>query len=186
MASTDPLVWIDCEMTGLDPDSDTIMSIACFITDAELNLYDDKGFEVVIHHEQEDLDRMGQWCTEQHGKSGLTQACLESTTSATQAATDLLAYIQNCVPRARVALLAGNSVHADKSFLAKPPYKAVVDYLHYRILDVSSIMEGARRWAPELVKGAPKKLKLHDAREDILESIQEARYYRDTLFWNNR
>jgi oligoribonuclease len=170
-------------MTGLDYDNDTIMSIACFVTDSDLNLLDEEGFEVVIHHSEEDLNKMGEWCTKHHGKSGLTQACINSTTTPEQAAAGLLEYIQKYVPKARTALLAGNSVHADKAFLIKPPYKAVIDHLHYRILDVSSIKEAARRWAPaEDMKKLPKKKMLHEARADILESIVEAKFYRETFF----
>ncbi|KAF2444922.1 oligoribonuclease-like protein [Karstenula rhodostoma CBS 690.94] len=183
MASKDPLVWIDCEMTGLDPDNETIMSLACFITDHDLNILDEDGYEAIIHHSKKDLDRMGEWCTKHHGDSGLTEACIDSTTTAEQAAENLLQYIKKHVPNARSALLAGNSVHADKSFLVKQPYSVVTDYLHYRILDVSSIKEAARRWAPpEVLKKAPKKKMLHEARADILESIEEAKYYRSAFF----
>jgi len=170
-------------MTGLDPDQDTIMSIACFMTDSDLNLLDDQGFEAVIHHEKEELDRMGEWCTKHHGDSGLTAACISSTTSHAEAAEQLLAYIRSYIPKARTALLAGNSVHADKNFLVKPPYKPIIDHLHYRILDVSSIKEAAKRWAPEEdMKKAPKKKMLHEARADILESIEEAKFYRIMFF----
>jgi oligoribonuclease len=170
-------------MTGLDPEHDTIMSLACFVTDYDLTLLDEHGYEVVVHHSKEDLDRMGEWCTKHHGDSGLTQACLESRTTAAEAAEGLLRYIKMHVPTSRVALLAGNSVHADKSFLVKHPYNAITDYLHYRILDVSSIKEAARRWAPtDVLKRIPRKKMLHEARADILESITEARFYREAFF----
>ncbi|KAF1837355.1 oligoribonuclease-like protein [Decorospora gaudefroyi] len=178
-----PLVWIDCEMTGLDTDKDTIMSLAAFVTDADLNILDEAGYEAIIHHDKEQLDRMGEWCTSHHGQSGLTQACIDSTTTAEQAAEGLLSYIKKYVPERRTGLLAGNSVHADKSFLVKQPYKVVIDHLHYRILDVSSIKEAARRWAPkDMLKKNPRKQMLHEARADILESIEEARYYREAFF----
>jgi oligoribonuclease len=170
-------------MTGLDPEIDTIMSIACFVTDHNLNHFDEHGFEAIVHHSKDDLDRMGEWCTRQHGASGLTRACLDSTTTAEEAAEALLRYITKYVPRRRTGLLAGNSVHADKSFLAKQPYSAVVEHLHYRIMDVSSIKEAARRWAPkEILQKIPQKSMLHEARADILESIEEARFYRDAFF----
>jgi oligoribonuclease len=170
-------------MTGLDPDTETIMSLACFVTDHDLNILDEDGYEAIIHHSKERLDCMGEWCTEHHGDSGLTAACVNSTTTAEQAAEGLLQYIKQHVPNARSALLAGNSVHADKSFLVKQPYNVITDYLHYRILDVSSIKEAARRWAPpEVLKKAPKKKMLHEARADILESIEEARFYREAFF----
>ena len=170
-------------MTGLDPSSDTILSLACFITDHNLNLLDPTGYEAIIKHTKEDLDSMGEWCTTHHGASGLTAACLSSTTTPAQAAEGLLQYIKAYVPKARTALLAGNSVHADRSFLVKPPYDAVIEHLHYRILDVSSLKEAARRWAPsEALKNIPKKKMLHEARADIVESIEEARFYRDAFF----
>jgi oligoribonuclease len=170
-------------MTGLDTDNDTIMSLAAFVTDADLNLLDDTGYEAVIHHDKEQLDRMGEWCTSHHGSSGLTQACIDSTTTAEEAAEGLLAYIKKYAPERRIALLAGNSVHADKSFLVKQPWKPITDHLNYRILDVSSIKEAARRWAPkETLKKIPRKQMLHEARADILESIAEAKYYREAFF----
>jgi oligoribonuclease len=170
-------------MTGLDTENDTIMSLAAFVTDADMNLLDEDGYEAVIHHTKEQLDRMGEWCTSHHGQSGLTQNCLDSTTTAEQAAEGLLAYIKRYVPERRTGLLAGNSVHADKSFLVKQPYQIVTNYLHYRILDVSTIKEAARRWAPkEVLKKIPRKQMLHEARADILESIEEARFYRETFF----
>ncbi|KAF2133150.1 oligoribonuclease-like protein [Dothidotthia symphoricarpi CBS 119687] len=178
-----PLVWIDCEMTGLDTDNDTIMSLAVFVTDSDLTVLDEEGYEAIIHHTKEELDRMGEWCTRHHGQSGLTQACLDSTTTPEEAAEGLLGYIKKYVPERRTGLLAGNSVHADKSFLVKPPYKIVTDHLHYRIMDVSSIKEAARRWAPkETLKKIPRKKMLHEARADILESIEEARFYREAFF----
>jgi oligoribonuclease len=170
-------------MTGLDTEHDTIMSLAVFVTDADLNLLEEAGYEAVIHHSKEQLDRMGEWCTSHHGQSGLTQNCLDSTTTAEQAAEGLLEYIKQFVPERRTGILAGNSVHADKSFLVKQPYKVVIDHLNYRLLDVSSIKEAARRWAPkDVLKKIPRKQMLHEARADILESIEEARFYRETFF----
>lgn len=170
-------------MTGLDTANDTIMSLAAFVTDADLNLLDEKGYEAVIHHEKERLDQMGEWCTKHHGQSGLTQACLDSSTTAEQAAEGLLEYIKKFVPERRTALLSGNSVHADQKFLVQLPYKIVTDHLHYRIMDVSTIKEAARRWAPkETLKKIPRKQMLHEARADILESIEEARFYRNVFF----
>lgn len=170
-------------MTGLDTDTDTIMSLAAFVTDADLKILDEEGYEAIIHHSQEELDRMGEWCTKHHGQSGLTQSCLDSSTTAEEAAEGLLRYIKKYVPEGRTALLAGNSVHADKSFLVKPPYNAITEHLHYRILDVSSIKEAARRWAPkDALKRIPRKQMLHEARADILESIEEARFYREAFF----
>ncbi|KAL1968351.1 hypothetical protein VTN77DRAFT_1880 [Rasamsonia byssochlamydoides] len=181
--STAPLVWIDCEMTGLDPETDQILQICCFITDAQLQLLEPNGFEVVIHHPQSTLDAMSQWCIDTHGRSGLTAAVLASTTTPSTAAAELLAYIKRFVPEPRTALLAGNSVHADRAFLSKGPYAQVLEWLHYRILDVSTIKEAVRRWgSDELLQNAPPKREVHLAKDDILESIEEMRYYRDRLF----
>lgn len=184
--STEPLVWIDCEMTGLDPTRETIMSLACFITDHNLNLLDDKGYEAIVHHDQERMDAMGPWCQDHHGASGLTQACLSSTTTAEQAADGLMAYILRYAPERRRALLAGNTVHADRSFLVREPWTKITNHLHHRLLDVSAIKEAARRWAPEdVLKKSPQKAGKHEARADILESIAEAKFYRETFFTGN-
>lgn len=170
-------------MTGLDPDRDTIMSLACFVTDYELNLLDANGFEAVIHHSQEQVESMGEWCRKHHGTSGLSDACLISTTTARSAADDLLTYVTSLVPQRRQALLAGNSVHADRMFLAKEPWANLLDHLHHRILDVSSIKEAARRWSAEsILKNSPRKAGKHEAKADILESIDEARYYKAMIF----
>lgn len=172
-------------MTGLDVERDTIMSISCFITNAQLELLDDQGFDAIIHHDKSTLDQMNEWCINTHGESGLTAATIASSTTPEAAANDLLDYIKKHINEPRRSLLAGNSVHCDKEFLKKPPYNRVLEYLGYRILDVSSIKEAARRWAPEeiLIK-TPKKKGLHQAREDILESIEEAKFYRNVFFKN--
>ena len=170
-------------MTGLDPETETIMSLACFITDHELNLLDETGYEAIIHHSQEQMDAMGPWCKDHHGASGLTKACLSSSTTAETAADELLQYIQKHAPDRRRALLAGNTVHADKGFLVKKPWTKVIRHLHHRILDVSTLKEAARRWAPEeILKQSPQKAGKHEARPDILESIEEARFYRRMFF----
>ena len=170
-------------MTGLDIDNDHIISISCFITDAQMNLLDDQGFDIVVHLDNSTLDGMGEWCTRTHSESGLIAASVTSTITPQAAAESLLQYIKKHVPKPKTGLLAGNSVHADKAFLRKPPYLAVMNHLHYRILDVSTIKEAARRWAPaEVLNEVPKKKGLHQAREDILESIEEAKFYRDVFF----
>ncbi|KAI9371892.1 ribonuclease H-like domain-containing protein [Aspergillus egyptiacus] len=181
--SSDPLVWIDCEMTGLDPKTDQILQICCFITDAQLNLLDPTGFETVIHQPQSLLDSMSQWCVDTHGRTGLTARVQNSTVTPEAAAAELLAYIQRYIPEPRTAMLAGNSVHADRAFLACGPYAAVLEWLHYRIVDVSTIKEVVKRWGgEEMLLGVPAKKEVHEAREDILESIEEMRYYRRVLF----
>ncbi|KAK3941818.1 oligoribonuclease [Diplogelasinospora grovesii] len=178
----DALVWIDCEMTGLDPDSDVIIEIFCLITDGQLELLDESGWGTIVHQPKERMDMMDDWCTRVHGNSGLTSAVIESDVTPEQAADELLAYIQKHVSQRGVALLAGNSVHADRAFLRKEPYKQVIDYLHYRILDVSSLKEAALRWCPKIAGAAPEKKGLHKAKQDILESIEEARFYKSVIF----
>lgn len=170
-------------MTGLDTENDQILQICCFITDAQLQLLEPNGFEVVVHHPDSTLDTMSPWCIDVHGRTGLTAAVRASTTSANAAADSLLAYIQRYVPSPRTGLLAGNSVHADKSFLVREPYAKIMEHLHYRIIDVSTIKEAARRWgSEELLKQVPPKREVHLARDDILESIAEMKYYQENLF----
>ncbi|OAL34049.1 ATP-dependent Clp protease ATP-binding protein subunit ClpB [Fonsecaea nubica] len=155
------------------------MSIACIITTADLAPLDTEGFEAVIFHTPEQLSRMSEWCVETHGNSGLTQACLVSSTSAEEAATKLLAYIKHYIPEPGRALLAGNSIHADRAFLAIPPWNVILQHLHYRLFDVSAMKEMVRRWASDSVlMAAPRKELKHTARADVLESIQEAQYYK--------
>ncbi|EXJ86657.1 hypothetical protein A1O3_03610 [Capronia epimyces CBS 606.96] len=169
-------------MTGLDPKTDTIMSIACILTTSDLQPLDPGGFEAVIHHTAAQMSAMSEWCVRTHGATGLTQRCLTSTTSAQVAADALLTYIKRYIPEPGRALLAGNSIHADKAFLMVPPYNVVLDHLHYRLFDVSATKEMIRRWArPEVLERAPRKQLVHSAREDVLESIEEARYYKTLI-----
>lgn len=170
-------------MTGLDYDNDEIIQIACFITDADLNILDAEGFETVVHQSEERMNAMDEWCRKTHAKSGLTTAVIGSDVTAEAAAENLLAYVKKYVPDRRKALLAGNTVHADRAFLRRKPYSQVVEHLHHRILDVSAIKEAARRWSSdEVLKASPQKRGLHEAKADILESIEEAKYYRDVFF----
>lgn len=169
-------------MTGLNPDSDEIIEIFCIITDGKLNVLDPEGWGTVVHQTQERMDQMDDWCTRTHAGSGLTAAVVASTVTPQQAADELLAYIQKYVPD-RGALLAGNSVHADRAFLRKEPYRKVTRHLHHRLLDVSAIKEAAKRWSPEgTLKEVPMKRGLHQAKTDILESIEEARFYMERIF----
>lgn len=169
-------------MTGLDPEKEEIIEIFCLITDKNLNLLDEHGWGTVIHQPKSRMDQMDEWCIRTHGQSGLTAEVIASSVTPEQAADGLLSYVKKYAPETRTALLAGNSVHADKSFLVKGPYRKVMDHLHYRILDVSSIKEAARRWCPEVSAKAPRKKTLHKAKDDILESIEEARYYKEAIF----
>ena len=170
-------------MTGLDPETDHILQISCIITDAQLTPLDPTGFDTTIHVPDSVLSAMNEWCINTHARTGLTASVRASTTTPDDAASSLLAYIKQYIPEPRRGVLAGNSVHADRGFLAQGPYRAVLEHLHYRILDVSSFKEGVRRWGGrELLERVPGKREVHLARDDILESIAEARFYRDVLF----
>ncbi|KAJ2162234.1 hypothetical protein GGF46_000851 [Coemansia sp. RSA 552] len=179
-ADTAPMVWIDCEMTGLDPQQDTIIEIACIVTDAELNVLE-RGDDIVIHQSQQVMDAMGDWCKEHHGHSGLTQSVLASTVTMAEAEASVLALVKRHCPRPRTGVLAGNSVHADRAFLSRYMPKLTA-YLHYRIIDVSTVKELARRWNPRVLAAAPAKKTAHRALDDIAESIEELRHYREQLF----
>jgi oligoribonuclease len=170
-------------MTGLDVVNDEIIQIACFVTDYDLNLLDEEGLELVVSQTKERMDQMDEWCTKTHAKTGLTERVLLSNITPEYAANALISYVQELIPEPGKAILAGNSVHYDKEFLRRQPYGKFLDHLHHRILDVSSIKEAARRWSDlNLLKQIPRKKGTHEARQDILESIEEARFYRDTIF----
>lgn len=182
-------------MTGLDPRVDRILEIACFVTDANLNLLDPAGFHATVTTPVATLDAMGSWCREHHDVSGLSAAAADPACSAPAptVAAAIGAYIRRLVPQSRTALLAGSSVHADRQFLAADGadtaaggvwQAAVLDWLHpYRLLDVSAWKEGVARWASdELLAAAPRKKGVHRASDDVLESISEMRFYRQALF----
>jgi oligoribonuclease len=165
-------------MTGLNPRTDSILSLSCLLTTASLQLLDPKGFHTTIHHPASTLSAMSPWCLTTHTATGLVSACSASTTSAPTAAAALLAYIESHIPEQGVALLAGNSIHMDRAFLSYEPWDRVLAHLHYRVLDVSSIKEAVRRWAPDRVVGAvPRKVGAHTAEGDVLESLEEVRFY---------
>ncbi|GEQ66747.1 hypothetical protein JCM33374_g410 [Metschnikowia sp. JCM 33374] len=174
-----PLVWIDCEMTGLDISKDHIIEICCIITDGNLNIIDADGYESTVYVPKKTLDNMNEWCVTHHGESGLTAKILanpQQTLAKVQQ--ELLEYIQSYISEPRTSLLAGNSVHMDKFFMMKE-FPQVIDHLHYRLVDVSSIMEIGYRHNPSLMKLFPKKKGAHTAKSDILESIEQLRWYRD-------
>ena len=173
------VLTLTTQMTGLNAKTDSILSISCYITDSHLNLLDDRGYHATISTPKAKLDGMNEWCTDTHTASGLVAACQSaSAITADQAATELLEYVKKHVPEQRKALLAGNSVHADKNFLVEQPWSLVIEHLHYRILDVSAIKEAVRRWcSDEVINNAPTKKLAHTADEDIMESIEEAQYY---------
>ena len=218
-------------MTGLDPTSDTILSIACYLTTAQLDLITPRPFTAIIYHDPANspsFANMSAWCRDTHGRSGLSEAVQvpplsdtaaytnvtayhdnkgeiendddeqrkekqqqqqqqqqQGTMTAQQAAVALHDYITTHISTPRIALLAGNSIHADRSFLLKDPWSLVLSYLHpYRLLDVSALKEAARRWVrdEEVLRKTPVKRGLHEAEADIYESIEEARYYRKAIF----
>ncbi len=175
----DRIVWIDCEMTGLDFKNDLLVEIACVITDAELNEIDE-GFQVVIKAPQEKLDQMDPVVVSMHTESGLLPE-ISNGVSLEQAEAALFDYISDRVPEANKAPLAGSSVHVDRIFLQRDMPR-VDSYLHYRIIDVSSIKELTRRWYPKLYFASPVKIGNHRALGDIRDSIIELRYYREVVF----
>jgi oligoribonuclease len=176
----DRLVWIDCEMTGLDVGKDALIEIAALVTDGELRVLGE-GVDVVIHADDTALDSMPDVVREMHAKSGLTEAVRQSTTSLAEAEEQVLAYIRRWVPEPRSAPLAGNSVATDRAFISRDMVE-LDGYLHYRMVDVSSIKELCRRWYPRVYYAQPAKGLAHRALADITESIRELVYYRRTLF----
>ncbi|GAB6857462.1 oligoribonuclease [Microbacterium xylanilyticum] len=178
-SENDRLVWIDCEMTGLDLSVDELVEIAVVITDFELRLVD-PGFQVVIRASDNALSQMSEFVTNMHRTSGLYEEIPTGVTLA-EAQAQTLEYIRRFVPQERKAPLAGNTIGTDRMFLAK--YMPEVDqYLHYRNVDVSSIKELSRRWYPRVFFHAPAKDGGHRALADILESIRELEYYRQAVF----
>ncbi len=177
---SDRLVWIDCEMTGLELGSDLLIEVAALVTDSELTVLGG-GVDVVIGASAEQLERMPPVVREMHATSGLTEAVLASTVTVQEAEQQVLAYVKEWVPQAGKAPLCGNSIATDRGFLARdmPELDA---WLHYRMVDVSSVKELARRWYPKAYHGAPKKAGGHRAMDDIRESVAELAYYRTAIF----
>jgi oligoribonuclease len=174
------LVWIDCEMTGLDLTRDKLIEVAVLVTDSELNVLD-PGLDLVISADDAALEDMVDVVTEMHAKSGLTEAVRASTLTVAEAEQQLLAYVRRFVPERRTAPLCGNSIGTDRGFLARD-MPELDDHLHYRMIDVSSIKELARRWFPRVYFAQPQKGLAHRALADIIESVRELAYYRQTLF----
>ena len=176
----EPLVWIDCEMTGLDPASDVLVEIAVVVTDSELTILDD-GLDIIIATDPAKLEGMEDIVREMHTVSGLLEALATATTTLEDAEQQVLDYVKRFVPDRRKAPLCGNSIATDRTFLTK--YMPLLDdHLHYRMVDVSSIKELARRWYPRAYYNAPAKSGGHRALADIVDSITELRYYRDAVF----
>ncbi|MDG4667846.1 oligoribonuclease [Mycobacterium sp. 236(2023)] len=176
----DELVWIDCEMTGLDLKSDRLIEIAVLVTDADLNILGE-GLDVVIHADDEALSSMIDVVKQMHTKSGLIEEVRASTVDLATAEDMVLSYIREHIKQAKTAPLAGNSIATDRGFIARDMLK-LDDYLHYRMIDVSSIKELCRRWYPRIYFGQPDKGLAHRALADIHESIRELKYYRQTAF----
>ncbi len=174
------MVWIDCEMTGLNVETDRLIEIAVLVTDSELNVLGD-GVDVVIHTDDAALDSMIDVVTKMHTRSGLIDEVRASTVDVATAQEAVLDYVRTHVKQPKTAPLAGNSVATDRMFLARD-MPALDDYLHYRIIDVSSIKELCRRWYPRIYFGQPEKGLAHRALADIHESIRELKYYRQTVF----
>ena len=177
---TDRLVWIDCEMTGLDLAKDALIEIAVLVTDAELNVLGD-GVDLVIHADDEALANMPDVVREMHARSGLTEEVRRSTMTLEEAERRALASIREHVPEPKTAPLAGNSIATDRGFIARD-MPTLDSYLHYRMVDVSSIKELIRRWYPRIYYAKPEKGLAHRALADIKESIGELKYYRKTAF----
>ncbi len=178
MTDAQNLIWIDLEMTGLDPETDKIIEIASIVTDSNLNTLAE-GPVFAIHQPEEVLGAMNEWCVTQHGNSGLTQRVRDSQISLEEAEAETLAFVSQYV-EAGVSPMCGNSIGQDRRFLCRymPTFAA---YFHYRNLDVSSVKELARRWRPDIYN-AVKKQGSHLALDDIRESIAELQYYRQHFF----
>ncbi len=172
------LVWIDMEMTGLDPETCKVLEIATIVTDAQLNVLAE-GPVIAVHQPDSLLDTMDEWCTRVHGESGLTARCRASTVTEAQAAAQTIAFLSDYVDAGK-SPLCGNTIGQDRRFMVTymPELEA---YFHYRNIDVSTIKELARRWKPEILEGFTKK-GVHLALDDIRESIEEMKYYRQYVF----
>ncbi|HWG13258.1 MAG TPA: oligoribonuclease [Streptosporangiaceae bacterium] len=173
------LVWIDCEMTGLDIERDALIEIACLVTDGELNILDE-GVDVIIKPPPEAVDQMSDVVRTMHTTSGLLDELAGGVTIA-EAQDIVLSYVQTHIKEARRVPLCGNSIATDRWFIARD-MPELDQYLHYRMVDVSSIKELARRWYPRAYFASPAKRGGHRALADITESVQELRYYREAIF----
>ncbi|MFC0028554.1 oligoribonuclease [Micromonospora chaiyaphumensis] len=180
MAVADLLVWIDCEMTGLDLGRDKLIEVAALVTDPDLNVLGE-GVDVVIHADEAALDAMPEIVQTMHGKSGLTEEVRRSTVTLAEAEDMVLDYVASHVKDPRTAPLCGNSIATDRGFIARDMPRLDA-HLHYRMIDVSSIKELCRRWYPRVYFGQPQKGLAHRALADIRESIRELEYYRRTVF----
>ena len=172
------LVWIDMEMTGLDPETCVVMEIATIVTDKELNILA-QGPVIAVHQPDEVLDNMDEWCINTHGATGLTDRCKTSEYDVDAATKETIAFLEKYVPKGK-SPLCGNTIGQDRRFLVKY-MPELEEYFHYRSIDVSTVKELAKRWKPEVLKGFKKK-GVHLALDDIIESIDEMKFYRETVF----
>ena len=179
-ADDDQLVWLDLEMTGLDVERDAIVEIACIVTDSQLNPVDE-GIDIVIHQDADVLARMDDFVRRMHTKSGLLPLIGASAVSAAEAERRTLEYVRKHVSTPRTAPLCGNSIGTDRRFLDRY-MNELENFLHYRSIDVSSLKELCRRWYPDVYAKRPGKAEQHRALDDVKESIEELRFYRDELF----
>ncbi len=178
--AVDRLVWIDCEMTGLALSHDLLIEVACIVTDGDLNELGD-GIDLVIHASEQALKEMDPVVVAMHAESGLDTAVLASTLTLADAEAQVLAFVREHVPEPKKAPLCGNSIATDRGFLTRD-MPALDNYLHYRMVDVSSVKELARRWYPRAYYASPGKRGGHRALADIRESVEELRYYRAAVF----
>lgn len=178
-SSSERIVWIDCEMTGLSLEHDALIEVAALITDYELNQLDD-GIDIIVRPPEAALTQMNDFVRDMHTTSGLLDVLADGTTLQ-EAEEAVLAHIKEFVPDAAKAPLGGNSVATDRAFLARD-MPSLEGHLHYRMIDVSSIKELSRRWYPRAYFSSPDKNGGHRALADITESIAELRYYREAVF----
>lgn len=176
----DLLVWIDCEMTGLDLAKDSLIEVAALVTDPDLNVLGE-GVDVVIHADDAALSGMFDVVREMHDRSGLTEEVRTSTVTVPDAEAMIMSYLLEHVPDPRTTPLCGNSIATDRGFIARDMPRLDA-HLHYRMIDVSSVKELCRRWYPRAYYGQPAKGLAHRALADIKESIRELDYYRRTVF----
>jgi oligoribonuclease len=177
---SDLLVWMDLEMTGLEPDRERIIEAATIVTGADLAIVAE-GPDLVIHQPEEILAAMDEWNTKHHGASGLTERVRASMVSAADAEAQILAFIDAHVAATTRPVLAGNSIHQDRRFIRR--YMPALDRrLHYRMVDVSTVKELAKRWYPGVMDARPPKNESHRALDDVRESIDELRFYREQIF----
>ncbi len=172
------ILWIDMEMTGLDPEKDTILELAAIVTDSDLQILEEMP-EIVVQHSANEFDIMDRWCQKQHSKSGLWKKALDSVISTEEAEKTLIKFAKQFFNKKDKAIIAGNSIWQDRRFIINHMPR-LEEYLHYRMIDVSSLKLLCRNWYPKL--HGPKKKENHRAMDDIKESIEELNFYRRFVF----